>query len=292
VADWIEIASGALTAAINPLGAELSSLRDADGRELMTDADPAYWTGRAPILFPVVGRVHDDTILVDGKRYPIERHGFARLRTFALTERSDRSASFLLEADAESRNLYPFDFALRMTFTLDGATLTMTAEVTNPDRQRPLPMSFGWHPAFAWPLPYGGARADHRMVFATPEPGALKRITPEGYTTAPIKPSPVVGDTLILADSLFEDDALVWDPVQSRALRYGPPEGPWLDIDWDAPQLGIWTKPGARYVCVEPWHGFGDPEGFAGAFADKPGVFEVAPGGAWQCTMRVTLARP
>lgn len=289
MAEWLRITSGALTARLNPLGAELSSLTDAEGRELMTDADPAFWSGRAPILFPVVGRVTGDAILVDGIAYSMPKHGFARRSPFTLIEQRADYARLRLSDNAETRAAYPFAFALDMAFVIEGATLTMTATVTNPGAA-PLPMSLGWHPAFAWPLPYGGARGDHRLVFARNEPGRLKRITPEGYSTDAARAAPVAGDTLALADALFTDDALVWDPVGSRALRYGPPAGPWLDIDWDAPRLGVWTKPGAAFVCVEPWHGIADPEGFDGEFCDKPGVFAVAPGASWSSTMRVTLA--
>ena len=286
--DWITITSGALTAAINPLGAELSSLRDAEGRELMTDADPTFWTGRAPLLFPVIGRCHDDRIVIDGRAYPMPKHGFARCSAFALIEHQAERALFRLEDNAETHAAYPFAFRLDASFAVENATLTTTISLHNPG-DRPLLASFGFHPAFAWPLPYGAARADHGITFAAPEPGLLKRITPEGYSTAPVKPTPVTGAQLPLADALFEDDALVWDPVANRALRYGPPEGPWLDIAWDAPRLGVWTKPGARYVCVEPWHGIADPEGFDGEFRDKPGVFEAAPGETWRCAMRVGL---
>lgn len=284
--DWITITSDALTAAIDPLGAELSSLKDRAGRELMTDADPAFWTGRAPLLFPVVGRCRDDHILIDGQAYPMPKHGFARRMTFTLTEHGTDHATLRLSDSAETRAAYPFAFALEIGFALTGATLEMAVALHNPG-DAPLPASFGFHPAFAWPLPYGAARAAHHMVFDAPEPGLLTRITPEGYSTAPVRPTPVEGDTLPLADALFEDDALVWNPVASRALRYGPPEGPWLDIGWDAPRLGVWTKPGARYVCVEPWHGLADPEDFAGDFREKPGVFQVPPGEIWRCAMRV-----
>lgn len=284
----ISIRSNQLAAMINPLGAELSSLKDAEGRELMTDADPAFWTGRAPILFPVVGRVHDDTILVDGERYPLGKHGFARRSMFDVAEVTPDSAVFRLVDSLETRAAYPFPFLLEMAFAIDGATLAMTATIGNIG-DAPLPASFGWHPAFAWPLPYGGDRAAHRIAFERAEPGQLKRITPEGYSTPPVKPSPVSGNAFTLTDALFEDDALVWDPIESRALRYGPPQGPWLDIAWDAPRLGMWTKPGARYVCVEPWHGIADPVGFAGELTEKPGIFTLAPGETRHIAMAITL---
>lgn len=289
MAEWISIGSADLTAAINPLGAELSSLKDADGRELMTDADPAFWRGRAPILFPIVGRLNDDVLWVGGESYRMEKHGFARRSSFDLAESSPAHALFRMTDSVATREVYPFAFLLEIGFAIDGATLTMTAKIGNPGAV-PLPASFGWHPAFAWPLPYGAAREDHRILFAAPEPGPLRGLNPDGLI-AEDRPSPVEGAKLKLADALFERDALIWNPVASQALRYGADTGPQLDIAFpDTPRLGIWTKPGARYVCIEPWHGIADRAGFQGEFRDKPGVFEIAPGATWACEMQVTLS--
>lgn len=289
MSDWIAISSAALTARINPLGAELSSLTDADGRELMTDADPAFWRGRAPLLFPIVGRLVDDRYRLDGVEFEMPKHGFARRSRFELVEQDAASAHFRLTDDAVSAECYPFAFALDMNFRIDGATLRMSATVSNPG-EVPLPFSFGYHPAFAWPLPYGEPREGHAIVFETEEPDALRSITPDGLIGAAPKPSPVMGRVLPLRDGLFVEDALVWDQVRSRALSYGADRGPRLDIAFpDTPALGIWTKPGARYVCVEPWAGHADPAGFAGDFREKPGVMQLAPGEARAFRMDVTL---
>lgn len=284
---WITIGSEALRAAINPLGAELSSLTDAAGRELMTDADPAFWRGRAPILFPIVGRLNDDVLWVGDESYRMEKHGFARRARFDIADVSADQAIFRITDTAETREQYPFPFLLEIGFAVMGATLAMTAKIGNPGDD-PLPASFGWHPAFAWPLPFGTPRADHRILFAAAEPGPVRGLNPEGLI-AEDRPSPVAGATLPLSDGLFERDALIWNPVQSRALRYGGESGPQLDIAWDAPRLGIWTKPGARFVCVEPWHGIADSIGYQGEFSDKPGVFTIPAGEMWRCEMRVTL---
>jgi len=288
VDDWIRIGSGELYAAINPMGAELSSLRDADGNELMTDADPAFWRGRAPILFPIVGRLNDDVLWVGGESYRMEKHGFARRSAFDLAESSATHALFRMTDSAETRAHYPFAFLLEIGFAVERTMLTMTAKIGNP-ADTPLLASFGWHPAFAWPLPYGAPREEHRIVFEHPEPDMVRGLEPGGLI-AEDRPTPVVGDTLALADALFERDALIWNPIHSQRLRYGASSGPQLDIAFpDTPRLGIWTKPGARYVCIEPWHGIADSVGFQGEFRDKPGVFEVAPGATWACEMRVTL---
>lgn len=284
----IEIGSDALRAAINPFGAELSSLSDAQGRELMTDADPAFWKGRAPILFPIVGALNGDILRLGGREYPMPKHGFARHSVFEIAEQGPAHAVLRTVDNSETMARYPFAFLLEIGFAIEGATLTMTARIGN-GGDAPMPASFGWHPAFAWPLPYGAPRGDHRIDFADAESGAIKLLDANGLIAAD-RPSPVRGHGFVLADDLFRDDALIWDPVNSRALRYGPQAGPALRIDFpETPRLGIWTKPGARFICVEPWHGIADPVGFTGDFRDKPGVFEIAPGGSWQCSMWVTL---
>lgn len=287
--EWVRLSNGTLSAAINPHGAELSSLTDAQGRELMTDADPRFWTGRAPILFPVVGAPSGGAIRIDGVAYAMPKHGFARHSDFAVVEASTTRAVFALVDDQVTRAVYPFAFRLEIAFDLHDATLTTEVTVANP-ADEPLYASFGFHPAFAWPLPYGRARADHRIVFAADEPGTLKAIAGDGTIAPGEMPSPLQGRVLPLADALFAHDALVWNPVHSPAVRYGADAGPQLDIAFpDTPMLGIWTKPGAAYVCVEPWHGIADPQGYDGEFRDKPGVFAVAPRGEKRMAMSVTL---
>lgn len=284
----IAISSGELSAEINPFGAELSHLRDAGGRELMTDADPAYWTGRAPLLFPIVGALNGDSYRVDGRDYSLPKHGFARRMPFEVIEAAADRATLRLTDSEATRAVYPWAFSLDISFVLAGATLSIEATIANPG-DAALPASFGFHPAFAWPLPYGRDRADHRIVFDADE-GPLRRLTPDGLIAPGERASPLEGRTLHLADALFTDDALIWDPVHSRRVTYGASDGPQLVVEFpEAQKLGIWTKPGAHYVCIEPWHGIADPAGFTGEFRDKPGVFEVPAHGAKQINMRVTL---
>ncbi|MEO8374975.1 MAG: aldose 1-epimerase family protein [Sphingomonas bacterium] len=288
MADLIDIASAGLSAAINPLGAELTHLHDPQGRELMTDADPRWWTGHAPVLFPMVGRANGDVIRIDGAEYPMRQHGFARHKLFELVSHEAARAVFRLTDNEETQAVYPFAFALYVSFTIEGATLSIDIRIENRG-DVVMPTSFGFHPAFAWPLPYGAPREVHRIVFDADEPERLKEIS-GGLIAVETRASPLDGRVLALRDDLFVDDALVWDRIQSSAVTYGPPEGAQLDIAFpDTPKLGIWTRPGAHYVCVEPWHGIADPVGFTGEFRDKPGVFDIAPGGDWTCSMSVTL---
>lgn len=294
--DLITIATPLLSAAIDPFGAELIHLRDADGRKLMTDADPAFWTGHAPLLFPIVGRLNGDTLRLDGSEYPMKQHGFARRSVFELVEHDEARAVFLLTDSDATRAVYPRAFALRATYEIHDATLSIAIEIENRDA-RDLPASFGFHPAFAWPLPYGAPREAHRIVFESDETDSIRKLT-EGLVDPAPRPSPLDGRTLTLTDDLFAADALVWDSVRSQSVRYGAPTGPSLRIDFpDTPMLGIWSKPvptglegpGAAFVCIEPWHGIADPQGFTGALADKPGIFTLPPGTAKTIMMAVTL---
>jgi len=287
---FITIASGDLDASINPLGAELWSLTDAEGRELMTDADPRWWTGHAPLLFPFVGRSRGDVYRFDEQDYPMPQHGFARRMTFAVAERSEEAVTFRLEADAETRAVYPFDFRLDMRFAVEGRTLRMTATVSNRG-EADMPCSFGYHPAFAWPLPYGGAVEEHRVVFEKEEPARIRKVGHEpGLIALESADSPVEGAVLAPTHAMFESDALIWDRLESRSLFWGVRGRTGLQIDFpDTPWLGLWQKPGAHYLCVEPWAGMADPVGFEGDVWAKQGILRLAPGEERAFRMNVSL---
>jgi len=285
--DLITLASPDLTVTVSPLGAELQSIVDAKGDDWLWDGDPRWWTGRAPILFPTVG-VSSGGARFGGKSFPIGKHGFARGGRFSVVETSETHVTLRLEADAETRREYPFTFRLDVTHRLDGATLTLEAQVTNLDAV-PMPAGFGFHPALRWPLPRTGGASR----FDADEPETLREITPDGLFAPGARATPVHENEIQLHDSLFEHDALVWEAPNSRGLSFGVPDGPSVRVDFpDMPMLGIWTKPGAGYLCIEPWHSRADDEGFAGEFADKPGVVTLQPGEAHRYAMALTFGVP
>lgn len=290
----ITIANEAVTARINPLGAELWSLMDAGGAEYMTDADPAFWGGHAPLLFPVVGSLADDTLRVDAHEYAMPRHGFARRSAFELAAHSGSEACFHLTDSPETRAIYPFAFMLEMAFRLEGYTLTLEATVSNPGQgegKSDLPFSFGYHPAFAWPLPGGADKAAHRIVFEADERQLVRRVSRETGLLLPRgEPSPVRGRELTLSESQFAADAMIWTDLASRSLSYGAEGGAWLDLAFpDTHMLGLWQVPGARYICIEPWQGHADPAGFVGDLRAKPGVVILPEGASRSFRMTVTV---
>ena len=289
MAETVTITSGELTAEIAAKGAELRRLVTHAGMDLQWDGDPAFWTGRAPILFPVIGLLNDGHYRLDGQVIAMTKHGFARDSQFEVAGQTPDSVTFRLDANDHTRMLYPFEFRLEITYRLEGARLDIQASIANRDG-KPMPASFGFHPALRWPLPFGQARADHRILFDQDEPAPIRRIDAEGLVTTNPHPTPVEGRVLKLHDDLFVDDAVIFDQIRSRRVLYGAEAGPQLAVSFpDFPVLGVWTKPGSGFICIEPWAGMSDPEGFEGEFADKPHSFVVAPGDTRTLGMSIEL---
>ena len=287
--DTVTISSALLSAEVSPRGAELQCLRTREGRDLLWDGDARFWTGRAPILFPVIGLLNGRHYRYDGQTYPMPKHGFARGSYFTLTEQSDSAVTMRLAASDDTRPLYPFEFALDLSFSLDGAVLRVTAAIANHGAV-PMPASFGFHPALRWPLPFGAERAMHRIAFDCDEPEPVRRIGSDGLLLPETEPSPVVGCDLALRDDLFTADALIFDKVRSRRVNYGAPHGPQLRINFnDFSVLGVWTKPGAGFICIEPWKGLPDPADFGGDIRDKPGIMLISPDETRRLAMAIAV---
>jgi galactose mutarotase-like enzyme len=284
MADTVSISDSTLSAQISPLGAELVRLQDGNGLDLLWDGDPAFWTGRSPLLFPIVGEAKGNRIRVADRLYGIERHGFARTSTFALVSSGPTHCTWRLEANGATRRQYPFEFRLDVTYRVEDAALHMNAEVTNPG-DGIMPAAFGFHPALRWPLPYGKPRALHEIVFDRDEPAPIRRPV-DGLLSSAGYPTPVRNRRLALHDTLFEDGALVFDALASRSLVYGET----LRVSFPRmPHLGIWTKPGAGFVCIEPWQGHASPEDFDGELADKPGMVAIMPGATERFGMSISV---
>jgi galactose mutarotase-like enzyme len=273
------IASDFLSASFLAAGAELQRLTALPGQDLLWDGDPKVWGRHSPVLFPIVGALKDNLLVHEGVAYPMPRHGFARDLPFTLVRLSRQACVFQLTDSEATRAAYPFPFLLRISYQIQGSTLQARYAVQNPART-PLPFSLGTHPAFRWPLAPDLPREAHTLEFQKEEPGPVRRLSAEGLLLADPVPSPLKGRNLPLNDALFEADALVFEHPQSRAVRYSAPGGPQLEMVWEGfSQLGIWSKPDAGFLCLEPWQGHASPEDWEGEFSTKPGV-QLLPGGA------------
>lgn len=257
-------------------GAELCSLKNGQGLELLWQAGPA-WPRHAPILFPIVGRLKNDQLRYRGKLYSMTQHGFARDRKFDWSERTPTHCTLVLTDDAETRLHFPFAFRLAVTYAVADAELEVKFEITNTGDEE-LPASIGAHPAFNWPLLAGLAKDAYALSFSEAEGEPIRRLK-DGLLRSEPEPTPIQGKILALSEQLFTDDAIILDRPASTSVRYAADRSSGLDVSWQGfRELGIWSKPGgAPFLCIEPWYGFASPSNFDGEFADKPGLMHIAP---------------
>ena len=280
------MSNGTLSATIKAEGAELCSLCNAAGEEMLWQAAP-IWPRHAPVLFPIVGRLKGDTLRHAGKIYRMTQHGFARDRRFAWLNRAATGCRLVLHEDAESRAVYPFAFRLEIAFTLDDDTLEQSFTVSNPGRTV-LPASLGAHPGFIWPLAESKDKSTHVLEFARSETGPVRRLD-QGLLRGEPEASPI-GSTLHLDPALFASDAMILSEPVSRSVRYSAPGTAAIELSWQGfRQLGIWAREGGDFLCVEPWHGKASPVDFDGDFTDKPGLMLIPPGDREILTLRIRL---
>lgn len=281
------LSSGYMTVVVKADGAELCSLRDAEGSELLWQAHPV-WPRHAPILFPIVGRLKDDRLWHGGRSYRLTQHGFARDRRFAWLSHGPTSCRLVLHDDAETRALYPFAFRLEIAFTLDDDALEIHFIVRNTG-QEVLPASVGAHPAFVWPLRPELDPTTHILTFEAEEPAPIRRLQDGLLRSAPA-PSPIEGRVLALRPALFAADAVILDQPASRSVRYTAPGAEAIEVAWEGfRQLGLWQRAGGDFLCIEPWFGTASPIHWDGPFEDKPGLMLIPPGEQRECAMRIRL---
>ena len=277
-----------LSATIKADGAELCSLIGPDEAEYLWQAGPA-WPRHAPILFPIVGRLKGDVLRHNGREYRLTQHGFARDRTFQWMERTRTHALLELIDNGPIREMYPFPFRLEISYETEGNSLTQIFSVTNTG-YAPMPVSFGAHPAFVWPLRPGLAKEDHTLTFSADETcaaaPAVRRADAGGAREKPDRGARAASERGPVRERRA-DFRSIRRAIRSVTRR---PGGPAITVAWQGmPQLGIWTKP-ADFLCIEPWHGFASPENFDGEFSEKPGVALIDPGQTVSGSIVITIS--
>ena len=265
-----------LKISVSDHGAELTGIYDkTNDREILWQADPAYWKRHAPVLFPNVGRNYKDIWRLNGKEYPSRQHGFARDNDFICTDITDTSLSFVLKSSEETLNVYPFAFALKITYTLKERDLDVCWEVVNNDSET-MYFTIGGHPAFRVPVREGESQSDYRLAFEGLDTLTYLLIDTSVGTVLADEPHTLSleNGTCSIAPHMFDKDALVFDNGQIEWAALALPDGKtYIALESKGfPNFGIWSKPGAPYVCLEPWCGRCDNRGFEGELSEKPGV--------------------
>jgi galactose mutarotase-like enzyme len=265
-------------------GAELTSFVDlASGREYLWQADPAQWARHAPLLFPIVGKLPENTYLLHDQPLSLPQHGFARDQEFTVIHEDTTSLTLQLMANAATKPEYPFEFELRVRYELRGRVLTVGWHVRNPAAAgHDLLFSIGAHPAFNCPLRPEAGEQFGDYAFHFDHPVTLRRqLLRGGLRTSQTAPVLDGAATLPLSYELFKDDALVFDHFDFTRLTLQKTDktGPFVRMQFAGfPYLGLWTKgPGAAFVCIEPWQGVASPVGPPQELSEKEGILTLAP---------------
>lgn len=235
---------------ISETGAEIRRLL-LNGVDQFWSGDPKYWSGVAPVLFPICGGLKDDKFTFQGKEYILEKHGFAKLMDFSVEKRTDLSATFLLTDTPETLRKYPFRFEFRITYSLRGRTVDIEYNVKN-NSETVMYMSVGSHEAYACPE----GIEDYDIIF--PQRETLNACALDGNLLAH-STVPVIKDTNVLPlyEKYFEIDALVFKDLKSRsATLRNRKTGRSITVEFPGCNYFLlWQKAGAKYICLEPWSG-------------------------------------
>ncbi|WP_028896808.1 aldose 1-epimerase family protein [Prevotella sp. HUN102] len=277
-----QIANDFLTIKVSEIGAELTSIKDENGKEYLWQGNPKYWTRHSPILFPIVGAVWNDTFHIDGKEYESKRHGFARDTAFRLIKKDSNKLTFSMHDTEETYKKFPFRFILGVTYRLERNKIHVVWHVQNTD-DKDIHFQIGGHPAFNLPDITEGEPI-HGYLKMDAENLKRTELTHEGYRKPSRKDMETDEGILEFTEETFRNDALIFDNCQLHDVqllnRRGEPE---VSVHFNTPAVGIWTPYGknAPFLCIEPWYGIADATDYTGEFKDRHLMNHLLPGASF-----------
>lgn len=256
-----------IEATVNYHGAELKSLKKGE-REYLWQADPTYWNRTSPVLFPFVGQVSEGVYRHNGSEYKMGQHGFARDMDFDLVNKTENTCIFILKSNEETKKKYPFDFELCIGYELSSTGIKVIWNVKNSGEEK-LEFSIGAHPAFNCILDDTSIRIskDGKAIG-----GFTNSVFGKGLLTENKKDIALDAGVMKLSADSFDGDAYVIENNQTDKVEMLDKDGnTYLAVSFDSPLVGIWSPPGknAPFLCIEPWYGRCDKEGYSGELKDR-----------------------
>ncbi|MBL4678160.1 MAG: aldose 1-epimerase family protein [Mucilaginibacter sp.] len=280
-----------LRVAIDAKGAQLSSLINKQtGVEQMWQADANVWGYHAPNLFPIVGGLLNNELHVDGQTYKMNRHGFARQSEFLILDGDEEHAGFSLPYSEHTLEVYPYKFDFQVLYTLIDNALRITYKLINRDT-RSVYFSVGGHPAFNVPFNKGETYEDYYLEFETQEDLQSHLLNSDGQFTGETTPIKLTNKKLQLNRELFANDALVFKNLKSRLVNIKCNKHD-QSLSVEFPHfnyLGIWSKPGADFVCIEPWLGCADAADGPKDIKQKEAIQKVAVGHVFEASYYISI---
>lgn len=289
-----ELTDGRLTVGFTTFGGTMTSIRDKDGTEYLWQGDKKYWSGQAPVLFPICGSIRDDRAVIgNGKETHMPRHGLIRKKEFALYEKTDTAITFVIESNEEMLEKYPYAFRVFTAYTLSGQSIGVTYTIEN-SSQWDMPFQIGGHPGFNCPLQEDESFEDYVIQFEKKENCTVPTQLPESGLIDMKHRIPFLqdADTLELRHDLFHVDAVTLDELKSRSVKLiSKKSGKGVQLDFaDFPYLILWSSANdGPFVAMEPWHGLSTCTDEGDVFEDKRGVVTAKPGEKKSFSYRITV---
>ncbi len=278
------IINNTLSAVINAKGAELFSLKNKNSKEFMWEGNPEFWGKHSPVLFPIVGTLKNNTYLYNDVSYNLPRHGFARDMVFEVIEHAENKAVFALCSSVETKKVYPFDFELKISYTLLDNKLEIGYQISNKNNFE-LPFSIGAHPAFALPNNF----EDYSLAFECQENLTSYELQDDLLSN---KTNSIIleKNQLPLNYSLFEKDAMIFKKLKSRTITILDNNNPFLRVDFNGfENLGLWTKTNAPFICIEPWLGYSDTIETSGKLIEKEAIHFIRTKKEFECSFCIEI---
>lgn len=273
-------------------GAELCSIKSVSSdQEFMWQADPGIWGSHAPNLFPVIGCLKENGFIHKGKEYPMPKHGFIRNNeNIQLHSKSENELCFVLKSNENTRKVYPFEFEFYIHYILDGSKLQVKHDVINTNQNK-LFFCLGGHPAFACPLKEGEKYSDYYLEFEQNETANTWLIVDNGLIGQKGKLILEKNNRIELTPDLFANDALIFKNLKSSFVQLKSKNSNFslkISLD-DFPYLGLWAKPNAPYVCIEPWIGIADSYDSNREFSEKEIIQSLDPEKTFSATYTIKI---
>lgn len=289
-----ELSLGNLRATAESYGGELVSLRDGAGTEYIWGGEAPYWSGRNPVLFPIVGRLKDGITYFDGRPYEMAQHGFARRNEFSVVEQGQDYVIFELRENEGTLQKYPFPFSLRVRHQLNADGFSTAFRVENTG-DTPMPFCIGAHTAFRCPLWKGERFEDYQIVFDQPET-VEKILLNQDNLVSSVDREPLLdgGDRFGLNyDTFARLDTVILEGLRSTGVSLLHKDtGRGVHMGFEGfPMVAFWTQGAqkAPFVCLEPWHGCAAVDNESGDFLDKRHCIVLQPGEVKELEYVVTL---
>lgn len=288
----ITIENGSLSLTVDTLGAQMMSLQK-NGTEYLWQGDSKYWGDRAPILFPFIARLTNNSYTFQGKTYPMTIHGFANASAFSVAEQTGDTLVLELSANEKTLVQYPIDFVLRVIFQLEGDTLKTTYHVENRSGVT-MPFGIGGHPGFRVPVGENEKFEDYYLEFSLPCQPDRVGFTPQVYLSGHDERYPLEEDRRIsLSHGLFDEDAIILKNMAREVTLKSRASCHSVTMAYPRmPYLGIWHWPhtDAPYVCIEPWSSLPSRQDVVEEFSCKSDLVQLESGGVYDNTWTITLS--